>query len=328
MPLNSNACSRNFPAMGEPDVVFIMGPTASGKSTLALALARRVPAEIISVDSAQVFRGLDIGTAKPSAAERAEVPHHLIDICDPAESYSAGRFAGDARGLIDEIQARGRLPLLVGGTGLYFRSLQQGMARLPAASPQVRARLEAEAAELGWAAMHRRLAGVDPQAAARIHATDPQRIGRALEVYELTGRSLSSHLAERGAPPLAARVHKFVLDHADRATLHDIIRVRFLSMLAHGLLEEVRGLVQRGNLTAANPSMRLVGYRQCWQVLAGDLRRAQLPDKGIAATRQLARRQLTWLRQEPGARWLDAASPDNVDKVLKSLQLTPTWGVR
>lgn len=310
--------------MTDRDIVFLMGPTAGGKSMLALEIARRVPAEIISVDSAQVYRGMDIGTAKPAVAVRGEVPHHLIDICDPAETYSAGRFAADARDLVDAIHARGRLPLLVGGTGLYFRSLQQGMARLPAADPAVRARLGAEAAAVGWAAMHRRLAEVDPEAAARIHATDPQRISRALEVHELTGRSLTSHLADGGVPPLAGRVHKFVLNCPDRAVLHEAIRVRFLAMLEQGLLEEVQGLRARGDLTPDHPSMRLVGYRQCWQVLTGELRRAKLPDQGVAATRQLARRQLTWLRREPGAQWLDSGAAGNQDKVLKSLQLTPT----
>ena len=308
--------------MSEPDIIFLMGPTASGKSELALALAEHLPVEIISVDSAMVYRGMDIGTAKPTAAERAAAPHHLIDICDPAEAYSAGRFRDDALVAIEQIVARGRIPLLVGGTGLYFRSLQLGIARLPAADPAVRAQIEADAASSGWHAMHARLREVDPEAAARIHATDPQRIQRALEVHTLTGRSLSSHLADRGAVPLAGRVHKFVLNFSDRARLHDRIGTRFQTMLDQGLLEEARGLYQRGDLQPTHPSMRLVGYRQCWQYLAGEIRIKQLPDQGIAATRQLARRQLTWLRQEPGAQWLQASDPANRDKILKSLKLT------
>ena len=309
--------------MSEPNLIFLMGPTASGKSALALELAQHLPVEIISVDSAMVYRGLDISTAKPARSERAAVPHHLIDICDPAEVYSAGRFRDDALALIDRIVARGRTPLLVGGTGLYFRSLQLGIARLPAADAAVRAQLEADAAITGWVAMHGRLREVDPEAATRIHATDPQRIQRALEVYTLTGRSLSSHLADRSAVPLAGRVHKFVLNFPDRARLHDRIGTRFQHMLDQGLLEEARGLYQRGDLQPTHPSMRLVGYRQCWQYLAGEIRIKQLPDKGIAATRQLARRQLTWLRQEPGAQWLEASDPANMDKILKSLKLTP-----
>ncbi len=309
--------------MAEPEIIFLMGPTASGKSDLALAVAERLPVEIISVDSAMVYRGLDIGTAKPAPALRAAVPHHLIDICDAAEVYSAGRFRNDALALIGEVVARGRVPLLAGGTGLYFRSLQQGIARLPAADPAVRARIEAEAKAAGWAALHDQLREVDAEAAARIHVTDPQRIQRALEVYRLTGRSLSSHLAEQGGAPLAGRIHKFVLNFSDRNRLHDRIAVRFQAMLEQGLLEEARGLYQRGDLQSTHPSMRLVGYRQCWQYLSGEIRLKQLPDKGIAATRQLARRQLTWLRQEPGARWLEAGETGNLDKVLKSLQLTP-----
>jgi tRNA dimethylallyltransferase len=306
--------------MRDGDVIFLMGPTASGKSALAMAIAARVPVEIVSVDSAQVYRGMDIGTAKPSATDRAAVPHHLIDICDPAERYSAGRFAEDARRLIAAIHGRGRLPLLVGGTGLYFRALQRGLARLPAANPAVRARIEAEAAADGWAALHRRLRAVDPGAAARIHPTDPQRIGRALEVYELTGRSLTAHLADARATPLAGRVHKFVIDYPDRARLHAAIRDRFLAMLAAGLVDEARALRSRGDLTPAHPSMRLVGYRQCWEMFERRIRPEALAEKGVAATRQLARRQLTWLRAEPGAVWLVAGDPRNVDKILKSLQ--------
>ncbi|MBI1732402.1 MAG: tRNA (adenosine(37)-N6)-dimethylallyltransferase MiaA [Gammaproteobacteria bacterium] len=312
--------------MPEPDIIFLMGPTASGKSALALEIARRLPVEIISVDSALVYRDMDIGTAKPPADIRSQVPHHLIDICDPAEVYSAGRFRTDARALIEQISARQRVPLLVGGTGLYFRSLQRGIARLPVADAGIRAQLEADAAAHGWAVLHARLRAVDPEAAARIHPADPQRIQRALEVYLLTGRALSSHLADRNADPLDNRVHKFVLNFSDRRRLHDRIETRFHRMLEAGLLDEVRALYRRGDLTCSHPSMRLVGYRQCWQHLAGEIPFSRLPEKGIAATRQLARRQLTWLRQEPGATWLDPSSADLAGKVLKSLQLAPIQG--
>jgi tRNA dimethylallyltransferase len=324
--MSSAGCSRNRAPVAEPDVIFLMGPTAGGKSSLALDLARRLPVEIISVDSAQVYRGLDIGTDKPSMEIRARVPHHLIDICDPAESYSAGRFREDARRLIDQIAARGRIPLLVGGTGLYFRSLQRGLARLPPANAGVRAELEADAAVHGWDALHATLRDVDPEAAARIHATDPQRIQRALEVHRLTGHSLSALLAERRGEPMAGTVHKFILNPPDRNVLHLRIGLRFHRMLESGLLEEVRALYRRGDLTPAHPSMRLVGYRQCWQHLAGDIPLRDLPGKAIAATRQLARRQLTWLRHEPDARWLDPDDASSADKVLKSLKLAPIHG--
>jgi tRNA dimethylallyltransferase len=310
--------------VADTDIIFVMGPTASGKTALALELARRLPVEIVSVDSAMVYRGMDIGTAKPDAATRARVPHHLIDICDPAESYSAGRFRSDALRLVAEITARRRIPLLVGGTGLYFRSLQHGIARLPAAHPEVRAQLEAEAGARGWESLHAELQRVDPEAAARIHPTDPQRIQRALEVYRVTGRSLSAHLAEDSGAPLAGRVHKFVLNPSERGTLHARIEARFLRMLQDGLLEEVRALYCRGDLTPAHPAVRLVGYRQCWQHLAGEFPLGELAGKSIAATRQLARRQLTWLRREPGAIWLAAEADGTADKVLKSLQLAAT----
>ena len=286
-------------ASGPPKALCLAGPTAAGKTAVALALAARVPLEIVSVDSALVYRGMDIGTAKPSAAEQASVPHHLIDILDPSEHYNAARFASDARRLIDEIRGRGRLPLLVGGTMLYFKALREGMDDLPAADPLLRAALEAEAAERGWPAMHQELARVDPVTAARLPPTDAQRIQRALEVWRQTGRALADWhgTADRAASAReAARALPMVsLEPASRAWLHQRIGERFDAMLAAGLVDEVRALRARGDLHAGLPSMRCVGYRQTWEALdRGDL--TQLRATGTAATRQLAKRQLTWLR--------------------------------
>lgn len=271
----------------------LAGPTASGKTGLALALARHVPLEIISVDSALVFRGMDIGTAKPTAEERAAVPHHLIDIADPTESYSAARFASAARRLIGEINARGRLALLVGGTMLYFKALIDGLDAMPQADAEVRAQLDARAAAEGWPALHAELARVDPTTAARLAPNDAQRIQRALEVWQLTGRPLSAHHGQRAVPGLPLRL--IALEPDSRAWLHERIAQRFDAMLAAGFLDEVRALRARGDLHPDMTSMRCVGYRQAWEALdAGDL--APLRERGIAATRQLAKRQLTWLR--------------------------------
>jgi len=286
--------------MTAPAWIGLAGPTASGKSAIALALAEGVPLEIVSVDSALVYRGMDIGTAKPSAADRAAVPHHLIDVLDPHEAYSAAQFAADATRLIGEIGARGRLPLLVGGTMLYFKILSDGLDALPAADPTVRAALEAEAFARGWPALHAELARIDPASAARLPPTDAQRIGRALEVFRISGRTLSSfHTAPRAAqaPALIA------LEPTSRAWLHDRIAARFDAMLARGFLDEVRALRARRDLHAGLPSMRCVGYRQAWAALdeglAGDALRTAVRERGIAATRQLAKRQLTWLRGMP-----------------------------
>jgi tRNA dimethylallyltransferase len=271
----------------------LAGPTASGKTGLALALAERVPLEIISVDSALVFRGMDIGTAKPSAAELALVPHHLIDILDPTDAYSAARFAADARRLIGEINARGRLALLVGGTMLYFKALVDGLDALPEADAGIRAQLDARAAAEGWPALHAELARVDPATAARLAPLDAQRIQRALEVWQLTGRPLSAHHGQRAVPGLPLRL--VALEPESRAWLHDRIAQRFDAMLAAGFVDEVRALRARGDLHPDLPAMRCVGYRQAWEALdAGDL--APLRERGVAATRQLAKRQLTWLR--------------------------------
>lgn len=301
-------------------VVFLMGPTASGKTALATALYQRLPVELISVDSALVYKQMDIGTAKPTAEELAITPHHLIDIRDPAQSYSAADFRSDALRLIAEIQQRGNIPLLVGGTMLYFKALLDGISPLPEADAAVRLQLETEAASKGWAALHEELAKVDPVSAARIHPNDPQRINRALEVYRLTGRSLTELTAEKGEP-FAFPVHQFAITPADRAVLHQRIAIRFEQMLAAGFEQEVLRLKQRADLHPDLPSMRCVGYRQMWQYLDGECSYQQMTERGIAATRQLAKRQLTWLRGWPDLNWLNSEAPleENLQAVLSSL---------
>jgi len=287
-----------------------MGPTASGKSALAAALAGRIPVEIVSVDSAQVYRGMDIGTAKPSAAERAAVPHHLIDLIDPTEAYSAARFREDALRLMKEITARGRIPLLVGGTMLYFKALSEGLSELPDSDPEIRAEIDEEAAERGWPAMHTKLAEVDPQTAARLKPNDTQRIQRALEIYRASGRPMSRQLGRRKAPALPFRLIELALVPLDRAALHRRIEERFDAMLKRGLVEELRSLKKRYALRATLPSMRCVGYRQAWQYLEGEIGMKELRDHGIFATRQLAKRQLTWLRGMKAVRSFDCLAKD------------------
>jgi tRNA dimethylallyltransferase len=282
-----------------PTAYALLGPTASGKSTLAMALAARHPIEIVSVDSAQVYRGMDIGTAKPSAAERNRVPHHLIDLLEPTERYSAGRFRADCVDAIMEIQGRGKIPLVVGGTMLYYKALAQGIDELPVAEPGLRAQIDARAARHGWPALHADLAKVDPAAAARIAPNDAQRIQRALEVWELTGRPISE-LQKAAAPPLPFELKAYALIPEDRAELHRRIAERFERMLRDGLVEELAALRKRYDLHPGLPSMRCVGYRQAWACLEGEYGRAELRDRGIVATRQLAKRQLTWLRSLPG----------------------------
>jgi tRNA dimethylallyltransferase len=289
--------------MTRPRWVGIAGPTASGKSALALEIAAswHRPVEIVSVDSALVYRGMDVGTAKPCAAERAAVPHHLIDLLDPAQPYSAAQFAADATRLVGEIAARGALPLLVGGTMLYFKALIDGLDEIPAADAAIRAALDAEAAARGWPALHAELARIDPPTAARLAPNDAQRIQRALEVWRATGRPLSSyHRRTANATPDVALI---ALEPTSRAWLHERIARRFAAMLDAGLLDEVRRLRARGDLHLGLPSMRCVGYRQAWQALdeglAGDALRQRVLDTGVAATRQLAKRQLTWLRGMP-----------------------------
>lgn len=298
-------------------VVAIMGPTASGKTDLALAIAREWPVTIISVDSALVYRGMDIGTAKPSRDVLAQVPHRLIDIRDPIDSYSAADFARDAAREIAAAQAEQRLPLLVGGTMLYFRALVEGLSDLPQADPVVRAALDDEMRRHGSAALHARLAQVDPVAAQKIHPNDPQRIQRALEVYTLTGRPWSELCREREvAPPFP--LTSFIVAPANRAVLHQRIAQRFDIMIEHGLIDEVRALRARGDLHLSLPSMRAVGYRQVWQYLDGDFDFPNMRDQAVAATRQLAKRQLTWLRRDWGATWIDTEH-DPLPLILKNL---------
>ena len=296
-----------------------MGPTASGKTRLAIQLAHELNAEIISVDSALVYRGMDIGTAKPSLAEREGVPHHLIDILDPAESFSTGEFRQQALQLMAAITARGRLPLLVGGTMLYFNALFHGLSDLPQADATVRNQIDAEAAERGWDALHAELARVDPPSAARIHPNDPQRIQRALEVYRLGGVPLSE-LCGRGRseePPF--NLVRLVVAPGQRSLLHELIRQRFLRMLEQGLVDEVAGLYRRGDLHENLPSIRAVGYRQVWAYLAGELDQAAMVERGVIATRQFAKRQYTWLRREASAMQLDSADPALPNRALTAL---------
>jgi len=273
----------------------LLGPTASGKSRLALELAARLPLEIVSVDSAQVYRGMDIGTAKPAREERTRIQHHLIDIVDPDERYSAGRFRADAIRAVGDILERGKIPLLVGGTMLYYRALTAGLDALPAADPKVRAEIESAAAARGWPALHAELARLDPGSAQRIAPNDSQRIQRALEVWQLTGKPLSSLQTSR-PEPLPFEVRAFALVPGDRAGLHRSIAERFDGMLKAGLVDEVRMLRRRYRLSPGMPSMRSVGYRQVWSYLEGECDATALREKGVAATRQLAKRQLTWLR--------------------------------
>jgi tRNA dimethylallyltransferase len=290
--------------------IYLMGPTAAGKSALAVELAESLPVEIVSVDSAQVYRGLDIGTAKPDRALRERVLHHLIDLRDPAVTYSVAEFVADAEAVMASIRARGRVPLLTGGTMLYFRALQAGLATLPARDPVLRARLDARAAAEGWPALHAELARVDPAAAARIGVNDRQRIQRALEVYELSGTPLSVLHGQnlRGA---TTGDLKIVVSPQDRAELGRRIEARLSAMLAAGFVAEVAALRSRGDLDADTPALRAVGYRQLWPHVAGEVSLAEATSAALVATRQLAKRQLTWLRAEPDARWLDPDSPSS-----------------
>jgi tRNA dimethylallyltransferase len=300
--------------------VAIMGPTASGKTAAALEIARQVPCEIISVDSALVYRGMDIGTAKPTTAERAAVPHHLIDILEPTESYSAMQFRQDALRLVAEIQARGKLPLLVGGTMLYFKALRDGLDDLPQANAALRAKLDDEAEALGTPALHARLATIDPVTAARLQPNDSQRIQRALEIYLLTGKPMSELLAKAAKPALPFALLPIALEPSDRSVLHARIAARFDAMLDNpqeALIEEVRQMRARGDLNLDLPSMRCVGYRQTWEYLDGAYDRATLREKAIAATRQLAKRQLTWLRSMPDRIVFDCLLPDAPARVFQ-----------
>jgi len=293
---------------GAPAIV-LLGPTASGKTALALALAERYPVEIVSVDSAQVYRGMDVGTAKPDAATRARVPHHLIDLIDPTQAYSAARFRADALAAVGAIRERGRLPLLVGGTMLYFKALSEGLSALPPADPAVRAVLDARAAVRGWPALHAELSRVDPVTAARLAPHDAQRIQRALEVHALTGMALSALQGARSADGALGAHLTLALLPGNRALLHEAIAKRFAAMLAAGLVDELAALRARFPLDPALPAMRCVGYRQAWRFLEGEIDAAELQATGVAATRQLAKRQTTWLRALP-AEPFDPARPD------------------
>jgi tRNA dimethylallyltransferase len=309
------------PENRKPLAVAIMGPTASGKTAAALAIARHIPSEIISVDSALVYRGMDVGTAKPSAAERAAVPHHLIDIIDPREAYSAMQFRHDALRLVADIAARGKLPLLVGGTMLYFKTLQDGLDALPQADAALRARLDEEAARIGSPAMHDKLAALDAETAARLKPNDAQRIQRALEVIELTGQPMSQLLAKAPKADLPFDLLSIALEPSDRSVLHARIATRFDAMLeSGGLIAEVEGLRARGDLHLGLPSMRCVGYRQTWEYLDQAFDLAALREKGIAATRQLAKRQLTWLRSMPERIVIDCLAPAAATEILARIE--------
>ena len=288
-----------------PPVLFLMGPTAAGKTDLALEIARQFQVEIISVDSALVYRGMDIGTAKPDKITLADYPHHLVDILDPAEPYSAGSFRDDALKLMADITERGKLPLLVGGTMLYFNALQRGLADLPAADPAVRAQLDAEVAEFGLAHLHQRLSEVDPVAAARIHPTDPQRLQRALEVYQITGKPLTE-LTRESQTDLPYQVTKLILAPFDRVVLHKRIAERYQKMVTNGFIDEVKKLRQRTDIHANLPAIRAVGYRQAWSYLSGEIDEDTFVEKAIIATRQMAKRQLTWLRAQEDGIWFDS----------------------
>lgn len=305
-----------------PDAVCLMGPTASGKTALAIELLAHHPFEIISVDSAQIYRGMDIGTGKPDAETLARAPHHLLSILDPAEAYSAADFRRDALQLIGEIKARGNTPLLVGGTMMYFRLLRDGMASMPDADSGVRARIEAQARVEGWAAVHAELGKVDPQAAARIHPNDPQRLQRALEVYRVSGKTLSALHAEEAVERLRGNksgldLTFFAIQGVERGVIHERIKTRFIQMLEDGLVDEVRALYERGDLSLSLPSMRSVGYKQVWQHLEGELKYEELVDRGIIATRQLAKRQITWLRSWDDLHSLPSSIQDSLHKLLK-----------
>ncbi len=286
-----------------------MGPTASGKTALAIRLRQTLPVELISVDSALVYKGMDIGTAKPDAHELSQAPHRLLDIIDPAQAYSVADFRRDALQAMAEIVAAGRIPLLVGGTMLYFKALLEGLSPLPSADPTIRAEIERQAAEQGWDALHRKLQDIDPVAAQRIHPNDPQRLSRALEVFFISGKTLTE-LTQTSGEALPYQVHQFAIAPASRELLHQRIEQRFHQMLASGFEAEVRALFARGDLHTDMPSVRCVGYRQMWSYLAGEISYDEMVYRGICATRQLAKRQMTWLRGWEGVHWLDSEKPE------------------
>ena len=301
-----------------PTVIFLMGPTASGKTALAIELAKRLPCDIISVDSALVYRGMDIGTAKPTAIEQAEAPHRLLDLIDPSESYSAADFRRDALREIESIVAQDRIPLLVGGTMLYYKALLEGLSPLPAADPLIRQAIETEAEQIGWDALHQQLQHIDPVSAARIHQNDPQRLSRALEVYRISGKTLTE-LTQTKGEQLPYRTLQFAIASTDRELLRQRIAERYQLMLSQGFEQEVRALYQRGDLNVDLPSIRCVGYRQMWEYLDGQLSYDEMVYRGIVATCQLAKRQMTWLRGWQNVTWLETGAANNADIVCQSI---------
>lgn len=302
-----------------PPAILLLGPTASGKTASVFALAEHFPVEVISVDSAQVYRDMDIGTAKPTRDETARVPHHLIDVVSPEQRYSAARFREDALALMHAITQRGRIPLLAGGTMLYFKALREGLSDLPDANPQLRSEIDEQAARLGWPALHAELAALDPQAAARLEPTDAQRIQRALEIVRLTGKPVADSYARREAADLPFRIIALGLVPSDRSVLHTRIAQRFDAMLSAGLIDEVQTLRRRYTLDASLPSMRCVGYRQVWDFLEGNLDRTEMRNKGIFATRQLAKRQLTWMRAMTDLQLIDCCGQRLGERVVSML---------
>jgi tRNA dimethylallyltransferase len=305
--------------MNHPPAIFLMGPTASGKTNVAVELAQRLPVELISVDSALVYRDMDIGTAKPDAATLARAPHHLIDIIDPTEAYSAAAFRHDALRLMHDITQRGKIPLLVGGTMLYFKALREGLSDLPQSDPAMRSALEAEIAQHGIQHLHQQLAQVDAETAARLKPTDTQRIQRAMEIYRITGQPMSTLIGQQQSTELPYRIIPIALVPSDRAVLHQRIATRFATMLKQGLVDELRALRKKYPLHPNMTSMRCVGYRQAWQFMEGEINDVELLETGIASTRQLAKRQLTWLRSMPDNIELDCLAPDLAQKVLDNL---------
>lgn len=304
-------------------VICISGPTAAGKTALAMALYDTFPCEIVSVDSALIYKGMDIGTAKPTAAEQAQYPHHLIDICDPAQSYSAADFARDAEVLISDIIARGNTPVLVGGTMLYYKALLAGLSELPPANAKIRSEIQAEADSSGWHVLHQRLELIDPVSAARIHPNDPQRLMRALEVFAISGQTLTA-LTKEQKPGLALPTWQIAVAPSDRKLLHKRIELRFDQMLAQNFQAEVEQLQARGDLHIDLPAIRCVGYRQMWQFLNGELTFEAMRERGIIATRQLAKRQITWLRSWPSLTWLDPTEGDLLAQAMATLEQQPT----